>query len=286
MTFYYRFLSFVVFILTSLLLHAQSPIDKKITIHIQDKTVEEVFQEIHNKTGLEFSYSNDQLDAYQRLTFKFKNKPVQEVISCMANKMGVDYVFVEQQVVLKKLKQNTPISPVVKSKNKYVLSGHVKDKETGEVLIGATVHVLGTTMGVFTNAYGFYSITLDEGDYSIAFSSIGFAREQVSVSLSQNKYLAMTMDLDKALLQEIEIVASEQEEVKQVKVLSNMNIQSKTVQQVPGMMGEAELLKMMKSLPGVKSFGDGSAVIYVRGGGREQNMIYIDEAPVYNPSHI
>lgn len=260
-------------------------LNKRITIVSKGRPLGDVLNELSEKTGLLFSFSNDQLDVTKSVSLSMKNKATKDVFEKLFTSQGLEYMMIDNQVVLK-IPKKKPEEEKSKTKSKYTISGTLKDKETGETLIGATVWINGTSTGVVTNNYGFYSLTLEEGDYTVVYSSIGFVKQIMQVELTKNKKIDLHLNFDNSLLQEIVITADEKEAIKPSNDLARIDIHPRTVSDLPGFMGETELIKTLQAVPGFKSFGDGSAIFYVRGGNRDQNMIMIDDAPVYNPAHL
>lgn len=168
----------------------------------------------------------------------------------------------------------------------YTLSGYVKDSRNGEELIGVTVLITEKNTGAITNAYGFYSITLPSGDYTVSFSYLGYATSDHSIQLTQN--LTLNTELKESVIQMDELVITDKpidENVTGLKMSSNeLNIQQ--IKKMPALFGEPDIIKTIQMLPGVISAGEGTSSFFVRGGSADQNLILIDEAPIYDPSHL
>ncbi len=172
------------------------------------------------------------------------------------------------------------------AQNSFTLSGYVKDAKNGEGLIGATLFVQEIKSGVQTNDYGFYSITLPKGEYSLTISYIGYQKNQKKILLSENKSLNFELNDDTKVLEEITISSKKADEnVKNIEMSVN-KIDIKTIQKMPALLGEVDIIKSIQLLPGVTTVGEGSSGFNVRGGTIDQNLILLDEAPVYNSSHL
>lgn len=173
------------------------------------------------------------------------------------------------------------------SQTKFTLSGSIKDKKNGEQLAGANVIVkeLPAT-GTSANEYGFYSLTLPRGKYTIIYKYISYNTDTVSIVLDKN--IKMDMLLSDASTQLQEVVVSTRRKDENVRsVNSGMEkINPKEVSKIPVFMGEKDLVKSIQLLPGVKNAGEGNSGFFVRGGAGDQNLILLDEAPVYNASHL
>ena len=173
------------------------------------------------------------------------------------------------------------------AQNKYTISGYVKDVKTGEQLIGATLVITELpATGANTNAYGFYSITLPEGKYTLTAQFTGYQVQEEKIDL--NKSLKLDVALSDAETQLNEVVVTDEKKDQNI-TNTQMGVDKLDVQQiknVPVFFGEKDVLKILQLLPGVKSAGDGSSGFYVRGGNTSQNLILLDEATVYNASHL
>lgn len=172
------------------------------------------------------------------------------------------------------------------NKKKYTISGYVKEKETGESLIGATVYLKENLKGTAANQYGFYSLTVNEGTYTLIISYIGYEDQIQTVSLNKDLQINASLSLKKIVTEIIEITS---EKVNQNITNTQMGankLEMEEIKKIPAFLGEIDVLKTIQLLPGVKSAGDGNAGFYVRGGGPDQNLILLDEAVVYNASHL
>ena len=172
------------------------------------------------------------------------------------------------------------------AQNKYTISGYIKVSLNGETLIGATIAVQGQTKGISSNLYGFYSITLDEGKYILICTFIGYRIKAVSIDLRADTKINFDV-LPKSYLAE-EVVVSTKKRDANVKnaQMGKFTLPIEQIKSIPAFLGEVDLLKTIQFLPGVRNAGEGSAGIYVRGGGPDQNLILLDDAPVYNTGHL
>jgi len=172
------------------------------------------------------------------------------------------------------------------AQQKYTISGYIRCAETGEALIGATVIIKELNKGAMANAYGFYSITLPEGKHSVQYSYIGTVSKTDDIELTGN--ISKNVELQQASLEIAEVVIVREASDKNIKApeMSVIKISPKDVASVPVIFGEQDILKTIQLLPGVKSAGEGNSGFYVRGGSADQNLIILDEAPVYSSSHL
>ncbi|HYG41231.1 MAG TPA: TonB-dependent receptor [Cytophagales bacterium] len=173
------------------------------------------------------------------------------------------------------------------AQNKYTLSGAVRDGKTGEELIGATIIINEIpATGTSTNAYGFYSITVPEGSYTVTAQFLGYQAKTVSVALDQNRKIDFVLSEQANELEEV-VVTSQRKDENITRIQMGVEkLDIKEIQNIPVLMGEKDILKTIQLLPGVKSAGEGNSGFYVRGGAADQNLILLDEATVYNASHL
>jgi hypothetical protein len=174
----------------------------------------------------------------------------------------------------------------IAAQEKVTLSGYIFDASNGESLIGATVYVNDLGIGAVSNVYGFYSLTLPPGTYQVEYRYIGFETSTQNIDMAVSQRVDIELKGSQQLLQEI-VVTDEVEDlnVSGIQMGSHgMNIN--TIQSIPAFMGEVDVLKTIQFLPGVSTVGEGASGFNVRGGGVGQNLVLLDEAPVYNSSHM
>jgi hypothetical protein len=178
------------------------------------------------------------------------------------------------------------ISVIPLTGQKYSLSGYLKDKSNGEGLIGATAYIQELKLGVVSNSYGFYSLSVPKGIYNIVFSCMGFQPQTQKIDFSKNQHLDIMMDV---YIKEInEVIVSGEKKDRNVESIemSMEKLPVKMIQKLPSFMGEVDIIKSIELLPGIQNGGEGSSALYVRGGGPDENLMMLDESPVYNASHL
>ncbi|MEJ7646082.1 MAG: TonB-dependent receptor [Chryseolinea sp.] len=172
------------------------------------------------------------------------------------------------------------------AQGKVTINGYVKDASNGEVLIGASVYVRSQGVGATTNVYGFYSLTLPTGDYEIEFSYLGYAKQVFNKALTVNLRLDVDLALQGETLQEIVISGEKEESIVESVEMGVNRLNISTIAKIPAFLGEVDVIKSLQQLPGVSTVGEGASGFNVRGGNVGQNLILLDEATVYNSSHI
>ena len=173
------------------------------------------------------------------------------------------------------------------AQTRHTVSGYVKDAKTGEQLIGTAIRVKdNATLGAVSNEYGFYSLTLEDGNYILLAGSLGYAEQRLSVTLNKDQKLDISLQPAGTALAEVTVSSHAKDEHVRSAQMGVVNINIKEINQLPVLFGERDVLKTVQLLPGVKSAGEGNSGFFVRGGAADQNLILLDEALVYNPSHL
>jgi len=169
---------------------------------------------------------------------------------------------------------------------KYTVIGKVSDKNDGESLVGATVYIKEMKTGTTTDQYGRFSLTLPQGTYNLVFSFIGYTSYSREIKLDKDFSLKIELSTEQKELQEV-VVKSDRTDQNVVKPeMSVFKMDIHTIQKIPALMGEVDVIKAIQLLPGVQSVSEGSSGYSVRGGAPDQNLILLDEATVYNASHL
>ncbi len=263
-------------------------LQKKISVIQKNKILSAVLEEIHRKSGVNFSYNNEDILGEQKITLIARNKSVENILSNLFSDLNIEYRIVEKQIVLKK-KQFTPVKIIRKEKKetgKYTISGYVKDSLTNEVLIGAGISIKNSYLGTMTNAYGFYSLSLPKGKYVLVFSSIGYKDKTITLNLTSDRQISKFLKYDETELDIVVVTDDEKTNIFEKSSLKKIRLNKREINSAKGIAGETDVVKSINNLPGISSFGDGSVLFYVRGGEKDQNLMLIDESPIYNPSHL
>ncbi|BDW94054.1 TonB-dependent receptor [Allomuricauda sp. XS_ASV26] len=173
------------------------------------------------------------------------------------------------------------------SQTNYTLSGTIRDNNNGETLYGASIFLAGTTIGTTTNEYGFYSITAPEGIYELNVSYMGFTDVKIKVNLHADVKKDIEIEQLSTELNEVIVTAEEPEKALLRKPeMSVLKMNIGTVKKMPVVLGEVDILKSLQLLPGVTNNGEGTGGFHVRGGAQDQNLVLLDEAIIYNTSHM
>ncbi|HYD19849.1 MAG TPA: TonB-dependent receptor, partial [Flavipsychrobacter sp.] len=169
----------------------------------------------------------------------------------------------------------------------FTVSGYVKDAASGEDIIGAVVSVKEMpSLGAATNAYGFYSLLLPMGNYTLQYKFMGYQSQERDIILNANMEMSMNLPGSTAELAEVVIGSEKSDRNVNSTDIGMFRLDPKSIESVPVLFGEKDILKVLQMTPGVKAAGEGNAGFYVRGGSADQNLVVLDEALVYNASHM
>ena len=221
----------------------------RLTLTLRNATLKEFVKRIENSTGYSFIYG-EEINISHKINLKVKDMPLHEILDLVFKDEPISYQFSERYILLQKKKKQKPVS------RKFTISGYVTDGTSSETLIGTNIIESHQYQGTTTNPYGFYSITLPEGETELRFSYLGYATETHKFTLSQDTLLNIRMR-GNAQLQEVVVVSD-----------------------------KADVMKAIQLMPGVQAGVDGSAGLYIRGGSPDQNLILLDGTPVYNVDHM
>lgn len=254
-------------------------LNQKLSFEFDSLTYNDALKLINNKANVDFTYNSSIIPENEKISATYKNKTIDFILNDIFKKTQIEYQIVENQIILKE----NPNKEIFIEK--YTLTGYLKDEINGETLIGATIYIPEIEQGTISNSYGFYSITIPEGKYDVVFSYLGFNNDTVEIDLSNNSKYNIELSSKNELMQEV-IVRSNDDPLAEVIQKGESSLKPGTINSIPALLGEADVIKSLQAVPGIKSFGDGSTSFFVRGGNRDQNLILIDEAPIYNPTHL
>jgi hypothetical protein len=175
---------------------------------------------------------------------------------------------------------------VISKQARVTLNGYVKDSLSGESIIGASISVNGQTKGVATNQYGFYSITLEQGEYILTASHVAYQGKSFTLDLRDNKSFNFELIAKSASIDEVVVYSRKRDGNVKNAQMGKVDLSINQIRNMPAFMGEVDILKAIQLLPGVRNAGEGNAGFYVRGGGPDQNLILLDDAVVYNTGHL
>ena len=167
----------------------------------------------------------------------------------------------------------------------YTISGYLKDGTSKEILIGGSVYDSLSNQGTASNVYGFYSLTLPQGEVSLEYSYVGYLMDKIDFELTKDTVINIDF-VRSNTLQEVSITASRSDIGVKGTQMSTIEVPIAQIKAIPAFLGEVDVIKALQLLPGVQRGTEGAAGFYVRGGGPDENLILLDEIPVYNANHV
>lgn len=259
-------------------------IKQPVTLSLTNVPVARVIDTIAKVANVRFSYNPAAIGAATAISLNVVNKPLGKLLDEMLNPLRVEWAAVSGLLVLK------PATAVVSGRSideSFVtVSGFVRDSLSGEALIGASVHAEGTRYGCAANAYGFYSLTLPAGTYRLVYSFVGYRQVVYSLTIRVGTRFNAALQPRQAEMPLLEVIDQSRSSLVSGGQPGQMKLTPLMLSQLPSFAGQKDVVKSLASLPGIASFGDGSTLFYVRGGASDQNLLMIDEAPIYNPAHL
>ncbi len=172
------------------------------------------------------------------------------------------------------------------SQSKFIISGFIRDIKTSEGLIGANVYVKELKQGVVANNYGFYSVTLPAGTYTISYTYVGYTSQESVMKIEANLKKNVEMVSNDIMAKEVVVIAQRSDKNVESTDMGRVELNMENVKKLPALLGEVDVMRAIQLLPGVMSAGEGNSGFYVRGGGPDQNLVLLDNAVVYNPGHL
>ncbi|WP_347924798.1 TonB-dependent receptor [Pontimicrobium sp. SW4] len=246
-----------------------------VSLNYDSVSLEEIINQVESQTKFKFIFNNDEINIQQKFSIRSSKEKVVSVLNRLLQTTNITYVIKDKFIVLSRKD----------IRKKFTISGNVTDAVTGESLINANIIVKNQSRGVNTNSYGFYSLTLEEGDYILQISYLGYTYKEIDISLSNN--ITLNIELEPTSSQLDEIVITNNSNSKVSTVISGVSdLKVSEIKRIPAFLGEPDIVRALLTLPGISTVGEGASGINVRGGNIDQNLMLLDEAPIYNPTHV
>lgn len=254
---------------------AQSPLEIQVDFKVEQLNLAKALVQLGENAGIPISFSDNILPKNKIISLNVSNQKVREILAQMLAGTDVQFEAVGAQVVLFYKKR---------AKRYFSLNGYIKDEETGERLIAATIWDKLSGRWATANEYGYFTINLPEGNVELMISYTGFTPLEKVINLAKNRTQNFGLK-SHATLKEIIVTPDMVQGINVANPLSSNHFQVAQINKLPSFGGEVELFRVAESMPGVQSGSDGLGGLHVRGGGADQNLILMDGVPIYNPSH-
>ena len=256
-----------------------NPSQTRFSIKLQNATLEEFVKQMEQKTGYSFIYG-EEVCLNSRITLAVRDLTINEILRKAFEMQPIGFEISGKHILLHK----RPMPQKTVSR-RFTISGYVTDGASSETLIGANVLDSRQRVGTATNPFGFYTLTLPEGDAELSFSYLGYETRHSSFPLNKDTVLNIRLNTNNELA-EVIILSDKKEAGIQATAMGAHEIPMAQIQHTPAVLGEADILKTIQLMQGVQAGTEGFSGLYVRGGGPDQNLILLDGIPVYNADHL
>ncbi len=237
-------------------------------------------------TGILFCYNNSEIIDTVRISYRAKYKNADEILSQIGGIAGFKIQKLEKQYILKPQSLNR--KPKEEKPIYYTISGIIRDSLNKEMLIGANVYTMDSEKlyGTTSDLFGHYNLILKKGDYKISFSFVGYNKKLIDVSLKSNLLLNIDLGQNQQNIKTIDVIDANQNKSLKDFFAIGSDINASTIRKYNGLVFASNLIGIISTEKGISRRSDGSAFFSVRGGTKDQNLILLDQAPVYHPSHL
>ncbi len=259
----------------------QNILERPVSLSIEDTPLSNVLEKITDLTNAQFVFDKRVIPLGQKVVLKIDNQPLRQVLDKLLEGTNIEFSAFENQ-----------ISFFRKKSPKFTISGYVRDRSSGEALIGTNIYEVNSLKGTTSNEYGFFSLTLEEGMQEIVWSFIGYQERQDSIPLFANilktVYLNQGNELKEIVVVPVDSVYQNEALPPSLDFGENLTseISSAQVEEMPALLGENDVMRSFTLRPGIQSGNEGSNGISVRGGGPDQNLVLLDGVPIYNAYHL
>jgi len=250
----------------------------KVTLDVENSSLETIINIIESQTKYSFVFNNDDINIQQKLNIKVTDEDIKKAIALLFKTTTIEYKFKNDFIILSVRQKQT---------KSFTISGIISDAETGETLLGANIIVKNTRKGTTTNEYGFYSLTVPKGNHTLIISYLGYTTIEKEIELTQSIKFNAELEEDEGQLDDVLIKAGESKKVNlRTPQMSVARLSVQSIKKIPAVLGEVDIIRSIQLLPGVTNSGEGASGFNVRGGAEDQNLVLLDEAVIYNSSHL
>jgi hypothetical protein len=261
-------------------LQAQIKIDDeiRISIDVKDEPLYKVLSYIEQQSSFRFAYNSDLIRQQKNITFRATNQKISDLLNALFDGTSISYNIIGNQVVLQK--------SIV---DKITISGYTRDNKSGELLIGTSIYIPATKRGIASNNYGFYSLTLPASDtLELEISYAGYKTTPVKISGQKDVSLNFNLIRNETPVSAapIFVLSDKREDIIKRNQVDLIDLSADLITTTPAVSGNGDIISSVQLSAGVQAGLDGTAGYFVRGGNADQNQVLLDEATLYNPSHL
>ncbi|WP_255452605.1 TonB-dependent receptor [Aquimarina sp. RZ0] len=242
---------------------------------VQNQSLKKALKQLEKLSGTKIGYAGDTTVFDKEITVNLQNKTVREILEELMTGTRYQFKVLQKNILLFR-----------KKTERKTINGYIKEKGSGEHLPGVSIYIPELGLGTITNNYGFYSLTLPEGHYKLLISYLGYGTINTAINLIENSELNIDLQIVEESLEEVLITDQKVTRQSQTTRMGVTPLKISDVANTPSLLGEKDVLKTLQLLPGIQSGVEASSGVYIRGGTPDQNLIILDEAPVYNSNHL
>lgn len=253
--------------------------DPRYSININKASLSEFVKKVERVTDYSFIYSEEVEKQWTVITINELDVSIQKLLEQVFLKQAIGYEVIGGHILLSLKKEANQSVP------KFTISGYLTDERSSETLLGATVFEHKKRKGATTNSFGFYSITLPQGEVEMSYSYIGYEMKKMEFFLSKDTIINIRLNSNTELA-EVVVLSTKNEVGINSPTMGTHEISNTQIQRTPVLLGEADILKTIQLSPGVQAGIEGLSGLYVRGGGPDENLILLDGIPIYNADHL
>lgn len=260
---------------------------QKVKLIHGNQLIVDVLQSIENQSTLHFAYSSDLAVLQSNIHVNKTEWQVKELLDYTFKNTSIAYITKGSHIVLiEKPKEVNEVTSTTNVAKVYQISGKIIDASTEEFLFGASVKVIGKSKGATTDFEGNFKFSLKEGNYELEIKSFGYTSQKKTISLKANMVLNVQLSPEVNQLGEVVIVSESPEKNVESTEMGTVKMDIEEIKKMPAFMGEVDIIKSIQTLPGVTTVGEGATGFNVRGGAIDQNLILLDNSPLYSSSHL
>ena len=259
--------------------HGYSQEQTGMTLKINNASLKDIIELLEQQSKYTFIY-NETIDTEQKKSVDIANQKIENALNLIFDNTGIEWNIKRNHVTLSLRKTEAPQS------RKVTISGYVTDLESSEFLIGANVFDMISGKGTASNEFGFFSLTVPAGEAMLRFSYTGYVAETKKTNFQKDEKLNIKLNQNIQLEEVVVIGRKNEESGINATQMSSINVPMNILKTTPVLLGEADVMKTIQMLPGVQAGTQGSAGVYVRGGGPDENLILLDGIPLYNVDHL
>jgi hypothetical protein len=260
--------------------------NKLIDISRHNATLRQILDDITAQSGILFAYNTNLIDDQTTLDIKVRRKPIADVMTQISEMLGFEYIHTDKQIILKPYKESIKSNKTIEKPHNTSIYGYIKDSKTHEPLIGATISVEGMPIGTLSNDVGYYVLTLPKGTHTLIFSYLGYRRKYIDIELNGNITINEDLDRTTTQLEAISITSNNKNPGNKSMLNKSSDLNAADFIKYSGLVLGGDLVGILATDHGITRISDGSAFYSVRGGYKDQNLVLIDDAPIYHPSHL